>query len=109
VRSAQSRVAEGRPHGSMQLLTVSGGTALSSALCGTDRARGNGMELCQGRGSCGSGKGSSPESGGHGTACPGKFRSIWTVLSRFEFWVVPCDPAVGVSDPWGSLPTLEIL
>ena len=31
--------------------------ALSSALCDSDRARGNGMELCQGRGSWGSGKG----------------------------------------------------
>ena len=34
----------------------SGGAALSSALCDSDRARGNGMELCQGRGSWGLGK-----------------------------------------------------
>ena len=33
----------------LQLLTGSGGAALSSALCDSDRARGNGMELRQGR------------------------------------------------------------
>ena len=47
--------------------------ALSSALCGSDRARGNGTELCQGRGSWGSGKGSAPEGGGHGTGCTGQW------------------------------------
>jgi len=45
--------------------------ALSSALCDSDRARGNGMELCQGRGSWGSGKGSVPEGDGRGTGCTG--------------------------------------
>ena len=35
---------------------------LSSALCDSDRARGNGMELCQGKGSWGLGMGSAPES-----------------------------------------------
>ena len=35
----------------LQLLAGSGGAVLSSALCDSDRARGNGMELCQGRGS----------------------------------------------------------
>ena len=34
--------------------------ALSSALCDSHRARGNGMELCQGRSSWGSGTGSAP-------------------------------------------------
>ena len=34
-------------------------SALSSALCDSDRARGNGMELCQGRAG-GLGKGSAP-------------------------------------------------
>ena len=38
----------------------SGGAALSSALCDSDRARGNGMELCQGRGRLGLGTGSAP-------------------------------------------------
>ena len=51
----------------------SGGAALSSALCDSDRARGNGMELCQGRGSWGSGNGSAPQGSGHGTACPGQW------------------------------------
>jgi len=45
----------------LQLLTGSGGATLSSALSDSDRARGNGMELCQGRGSWGLGKGSAPE------------------------------------------------
>ena len=34
----------------LQLLIGSRGAALSSALCDSDRALGNGMELCQGRG-----------------------------------------------------------
>ena len=34
-------------------LTGNGGAALSSALCDSDSARGNGMELCQGRGRLG--------------------------------------------------------
>ena len=36
----------------LQLFTGSGGAALSSALCDSDRARGNGMELCR-RGAAG--------------------------------------------------------
>ena len=51
----------------------SGGAALSSALCDSDRARGNGMELRQGRGSWGCGNGSSPERGRHGSGCPGQW------------------------------------
>jgi len=31
------------------------------------------MELCQGRVRWGLGKGSAPESGGHGTGCPGQW------------------------------------
>jgi len=46
--------------------------ALSSALCDSDRARGNGMELCQGRGRWELGTGAAPEGGGHGTDCPGQ-------------------------------------
>ena len=46
--------------------------ALSSALCDSNRARGNGMELCQGRGSWGLGTGSAPEGSGHGIGCPGQ-------------------------------------
>ena len=57
----------------LQLLTGGGGAALSSALCDSDRARGNGMELCQGRGRWGWGKGSAPEGGGQRTACPGQW------------------------------------
>jgi len=34
---------------------------LSSALCGSDRARGYGVELCQGKGSWVSGAGAAPE------------------------------------------------
>jgi len=46
---------------------------LNSALCDSDRARGNGMELCQGRGSWGLGTGAAPQGGGHGTGCPGQW------------------------------------
>jgi len=67
-------------------------TALSSALCDSDWTRGNGMELCQGRGSWGLGKGSAPDGGGHrlsravGTSLScWSSRSIWTMLSDKEF------------------------
>ena len=45
----------------LQLLTGSRRAALSSALCDSDRARANGMELCQERGSWGWGTGSVAE------------------------------------------------
>jgi len=41
------------------------GSAELCSRCDSDRARGNSMELCQGRGS---GTGSAPEGGGNGTA-----------------------------------------
>jgi len=47
--------------------------ALSSALCDSDRARGNGMELRQGRGSWGSGKESAPEGSGRAIGCTGQW------------------------------------
>ena len=53
--------------------------ALSSTLCDSNRARGNSMELCQGRGSWGLGKGSATEGGGYGAGCPGQW-------SRYEAW-----------------------
>ena len=59
----------------------SGGAALSSALCDSDRARGNGMELCQGRGSWGLGTGAAPQGAGHGTGCPG----LWAWPPVLEF------------------------
>ena len=71
--SAQSRGAERRPYGDIWLLKGSGGAVLSSALCDSDRARGNDMELCQGRGSWGLETGSAPEGGGHGTGCQGQW------------------------------------
>ena len=73
---------------------------LSSALCDSDRARGNGMELCQGKGSWGLGMGSAPESdwaleqaaqgsdhGGHGPRRP-ELKKLLTVLTDIglEFW-----------------------
>ena len=64
--------------------------ALSSALCDSGRARGNGMELCQGRGSWRSGKESAPEGGGHDMGCTGQWAqwdSVGALLSDtgFEF------------------------
>ena len=54
---------------------------LSFALCDSNRARGNGMELCQGRGSWGLGKGlpsgvgmeQAVQGSGHGPECFGAF------------------------------------
>ena len=43
--------------------------ALSSALCDSDRARGNGVELCQGR-AAGVRDRSAPQGGGHGPRLP---------------------------------------
>jgi len=40
------------------------------------------MELCQGRGSWGLGRGSAPEGGGHGTGCPEQ--SLWPQVPRFK-------------------------
>ena len=57
----------------LQLFTGSRGVALSSALCDSDRAWGNGMDLRQGRGRLDIRESSSPEIGGHGTGCPGQW------------------------------------
>ena len=93
-------------------LTGSGRAELSSALCDSDRARGNGMELCQGCADWVSGKGSSPEGGGHGTGCPGQWswhradgvqeapgQSSQTYGLIFGW---SCMEPVGVNDPYGS-------
>ena len=51
----------------------------SAELCSVwqRQGRGNGMELCQGRGSWGLGTGSAPDDGGHGTGCPGQWAQSW--------------------------------
>ena len=85
--------------------------ALSSALCDTDRARGNGMELCQGKGSWGLGIGSPP-----GNGCPGQWarpqaagvRGAFGQHSKtqgLDFGWSCAEPAVGLSEPHGSLST----
>ena len=56
----------------LQLLTGSGGAALSSALCDRDRARENGMELCQGRSSWGYGQVLHQRAVGHAVISPCK-------------------------------------
>jgi len=66
----------------LQLFTGSGGAVLSSALCDSDRARGNGMELCQGRGSWRVGTGAAPQGGGHGTGCPGLWAWLQPVAAQ---------------------------
>ena len=47
--------------------------ALSSALCDSYRARGNGMELAGEGQEKGLGKGCAPEGSGRATACPGQW------------------------------------
>ena len=56
------------PHGGLQLCTGSRGAALT--LLSVTVTEGTAWS-CQGRGSWGLGKGSAPEGGEHGTACPG--------------------------------------
>lgn len=86
------------------ILTGRGGTALSSALCNSNRTRRNSMELCQGKSGWGLGTGSTPEHGGLGTGCPGEWLWTWAVRVqealeqhsqtsdiRFEFGVVLCE------------------
>ena len=65
----------------VQPIAGSGGAALSSALCDSDRARGNGMELRQGRGGWGPGTGAAPQGGGQGTGCTG----LWARPQVLEF------------------------
>ena len=80
-----------RTHNGSHLLGISGDSS---------RAGGNGMELWQGRGSWGSGKGAAPEGSGHGGRAWSS-RSVWTLLldRGFGFWVVLC----GASDQTWSL------
>ena len=72
----------------------SGGAALSSAFCDSNRAQGNGMELCQGRGSWGLGTSSAPEDGGHGTGCSGalpqvpEFKECSDSTLRHRVWIL---------------------
>jgi len=69
--------------------------SLCSALRDSDRARGNGMELCQGRGSWGSGTGAAPEGSGHGMGCPGlwaqprgpEFKESLDTALRHKVWI----------------------
>ena len=56
------------------------------------QSEGTGTELCQARGSWGSGEWSAPEGGGHGTAWAvgtasnsWSLRSVWTLLSEILF------------------------
>ena len=51
------------------------------------------MELCQGRGSWGSGSGSAPGGSGHGTACPGQpwvleFKECLHTAIRLWVWIL---------------------
>jgi len=106
VRSAQSRGAEERPDGGCSSLQE----ALSSALCDSNRAWGNGMELCQGRGSSGLGTGSVQEGGGHRTECPGQWAWPWVLefQKHLDNILGQREPGAGVDDPCGSLPAWDI-
>ena len=102
VYSAQSRGAEQRPHGSLKLLTRGAEGQRWALLSGdSNRAQGNDMELCQGRGSWGLGKHSSSEGGLCRAGCPGLWSqhqgagvqgAFETTLSHkgFECWMVLC-------------------
>lgn len=101
----------------LQLLTGSGGAALSSALCGSERARENGMKLCQGRSDWELGEGSLPEGG---TALEEAAQGInnglkllefkshldTTLRHRVWFWVMLCGAR---SRTWYSLRVLSNL
>jgi len=86
----------------------------------SDRARGNGMEMHQGRVRWRLGKGSSPENSGHGTGCPGQWsrpqgigvQRVFGQHSQTYYLIFgwPCvEPRVGLNDPCGSLPTWDTL
>jgi len=94
----------------LQLLTGSRVAALSSALCDSDRARGNGMELSGERQLgvrervCTRGQWAWPR--------PARVQGAFGHCIRtteFDFWVVLCGAGVGPDEPCGSLPTQEIL
>jgi len=67
------------------------GSAELCSLCDSDRARGNGMELCQGRGSSGLGTGAAPqgvEQAAQGSGHSSEWRSsgsVWATL-RHRVW-----------------------
>jgi len=77
------------------------------------------MAVCQGRGRWGLGTGSAPVDGGHGAALQGsghrpelpELRECWYTTLRHWVWVLSgcVVTGVGLSDPYGSLPTLVIL
>lgn len=69
----------------LQPLTKSRGAVLSSALCDSDTARGNGMELRQGRGGRELGTGCAPEGGGHGIAYSFFFVCLFVCLCPFIY------------------------
>lgn len=106
------RETQGRPHvGLHRSHKGSRGAALSSAHCDSDRAQRNDMELCQGRGSWGLGKGSAPEGSRHGTDYPGQWLWPWadgvqgefgqcSQTIGFGFWVVLCGAGIWT---WWSL------
>ena len=71
--SPEQRSHEGRPHGGCSSSQAVEGQRWALLSGDSNRAWGNGMELCQGRGSWGLGKGSAPEGSGHGTGCPGQW------------------------------------
>jgi len=92
------------------------GVVLSSPLCDSNRARGNVMELCQGRGNWGLGTGSAPDGGqavkqdaqgsGHGPELLGFKKCQDNSLSHnglvFEWSCMV--PGAGISDLCRSLP-----
>ena len=95
------------------------GSALSSALCDSDRAQDNGMEL-SGEGQLGiRGRfcirgewawNRLPRAVGTALSCRSS-RRIWTVLSEvgFDFGWCCVGPGFGLSDPWISLPSWDVL
>ena len=75
------------------------------------------MELCQGRGSWGSGKGSAPEDSGHGTGCPGsplqavRVQEAFGQCSQTQGLNSVCsreEPGIGLRDRCVSLPAQDI-
>lgn len=117
----QSRGAEARPHRDLQLFTM-GEKGQHWALLSGDcnRTPGNGMGLCKGRGSWKLGNGSSPESWGHGTGCPGQWvqpqadgvqgvSGHCSQIRGLNFEWCCMEMEVGRSYPCGSFPTWRTL
>jgi len=65
------------------------------------------MELCQGRGGRGLGKGSAPEDGGHGAGCPGQWE--WAQAAGVQGAFGQCSQMRGLISGWSCVDSVILV